>query len=112
MSAVSDEFRTRWAAHDVRIHRTGVKQFRHPAVGTLDLVHHSFTVPTEDHGELSMTTYTAEPGTSSEDTPRGPGPLGGDQHHHRRPAPLRWSVGRDLSRWALPLAPLRPRGRQ
>ncbi|MGY1749053.1 MmyB family transcriptional regulator [Modestobacter sp. SYSU DS0511] len=50
------------------VHSTGVKQFRHPAVGTLDPVHHSFTVPTEDHGELSMTTYTAEPGTSSEET--------------------------------------------
>jgi len=68
LSTVSDEFRTRWAAHNVRIHRTGVKQFRHPATGTLDLVYHSMSVPTEDHGELSMTIYTAEPGTPSEDT--------------------------------------------
>ncbi|HWU08045.1 MAG TPA: helix-turn-helix transcriptional regulator [Streptomyces sp.] len=67
LSTVSDEFRTRWAAHNVRIHRTGVKQFRHPAIGTLDLVYHSLAVPTEDHGELSMTVYTAEPATPSED---------------------------------------------
>lgn len=33
----SEEFRTRWAAHDVRIHRTGVKNVRHPVVGDLDL---------------------------------------------------------------------------
>ncbi|MEN3304715.1 MAG: hypothetical protein V7603_917, partial [Micromonosporaceae bacterium] len=26
----SDEFRTRWAGHDVRLHHTGVKHFRHP----------------------------------------------------------------------------------
>ena len=31
----SDEFRTRWAAHDVRFHNTAVKHFRHPVVGEL-----------------------------------------------------------------------------
>ena len=67
LSTVSDEFRTRWAAHNVRIHRTGVKQFPHPAVGLLDLVYHSVALPTEDRGELHMTVYTAEPGTPSED---------------------------------------------
>ncbi|MEU4559527.1 helix-turn-helix domain-containing protein [Actinoplanes sp. NPDC023936] len=30
----SEEFRTRWAAHDVRLHSTGIKQFRHPVVGS------------------------------------------------------------------------------
>jgi transcriptional regulator with XRE-family HTH domain len=67
LSTVSDEFRTRWAAHDVRIHRTGVKQFRHPAVGTLDLIYHSTSLPTEGPEDLHLTAYTAEPGTSSED---------------------------------------------
>jgi MmyB-like transcription regulator ligand binding domain len=33
LSTRSEAFRTRWAAHDVRLHRTGVKHFRHPAVG-------------------------------------------------------------------------------
>ena len=33
----SEDFRTRWAAHDVRLHRTGVKKFHHPVVGDLDL---------------------------------------------------------------------------
>jgi transcriptional regulator with XRE-family HTH domain len=30
----SDEFRTRWAAHDVRFHNTAVKHFHHPVVGS------------------------------------------------------------------------------
>jgi hypothetical protein len=51
----------------VRIHRTGIKTFRHPAVGTLDLIYHSTTLPTEGHEDLAMTAYTAEPGTPSED---------------------------------------------
>ena len=33
----NEDFRIRWAAHDVRLHRTGVKQFRHPVVGDVDL---------------------------------------------------------------------------
>ncbi|SOE02429.1 helix-turn-helix transcriptional regulator [Blastococcus haudaquaticus] len=67
LSTVSEEFRTRWAAHDVRIHRTGIKTFRHPVVGTLDLIYHSTSLPTEGHEDLAMTVYTAEPGTASED---------------------------------------------
>jgi transcriptional regulator with XRE-family HTH domain len=70
LSTLSEEFRTRWAAHDVRIHRTGVKTFRHPAVGTLDLIYHSTTLPTEGHEDLAMTAYTAEPGTASDDALR------------------------------------------
>lgn len=31
----SDAPRTRWAAHDVRLHHTGTKRFRHPLVGDL-----------------------------------------------------------------------------
>ncbi|MEU2349538.1 helix-turn-helix transcriptional regulator [Modestobacter sp. NPDC049651] len=67
LSTVSEEFRTRWAAHDVRLHHTGAKQFRHPAVGTLGLVYHSFDVATPDQGKLVLTVYTAEPGTPDED---------------------------------------------
>ena len=37
LSTRSEDFRTRWAAHDVRQHRTGVKKFHHPVVGDLDL---------------------------------------------------------------------------
>src|SRR3712207_8383225 len=54
LSTVSEEFRTRWAAHNVRIHHAGVKQFRHPAVGTLELVYHTLDLPTQDHGKLAL----------------------------------------------------------
>jgi transcriptional regulator with XRE-family HTH domain len=67
LSTVSEEFRTRWAAHNVRIHHNGAKRFRHPVVGTLDLAYHTLDLPTEDHRGLRLTIYTAEPGTPSED---------------------------------------------
>jgi transcriptional regulator with XRE-family HTH domain len=67
LSTVSEEFRTRWAAHNVRIHHNGAKRFRHPVVGTLDLGYHTLDLPTEDHRGLRLTIYTAEPGTPSED---------------------------------------------
>jgi transcriptional regulator with XRE-family HTH domain len=67
LSTVSEEFRTRWAAHNVRIHHAGAKQFRHPAVGNLELIYHTLDLPTPDHAKLALTIYTAEPGTPSED---------------------------------------------
>ena len=51
----------------MRLHQAGAKQFRHPAVGTLELVFHSFDLATADQGKLVMTVYTAEPGTPDED---------------------------------------------
>jgi transcriptional regulator with XRE-family HTH domain len=67
LSTVSDDFRTRWAAHNVRIHHNGAKQFRHPVVGALELTYHTLDLPTEDHRGLRLTIYTAEPGSPSED---------------------------------------------
>ena len=67
LSTVSEEFRTRWASHNVRLHQAGAKQFRHPAVGTLEVVFHSFDLATADQPKLVMTVYTAEPGTPDED---------------------------------------------
>jgi hypothetical protein len=65
LSVRSTEFRTRWAAHDVRIHTSGVKLVHHPVVGDLDLPYESFPLPAEP--SLSLVTYTAEPGSPSED---------------------------------------------
>jgi transcriptional regulator with XRE-family HTH domain len=67
LSTVSEEFRNRWAAHDVRIHHNGAKQFHHPVVGSLDLSYCTLDLPTEDHQDLRLTIYTAEPGSPSED---------------------------------------------
>lgn len=67
LSTLSDEFRARWAAHNVRIHHAGKKQFNHPEVGLLDLVYHSLDLAADDDWVLDLTIYTAEPGTPSED---------------------------------------------
>jgi hypothetical protein len=61
----SEEFRTLWAAHDVRLHRTGLKHFRHPDVGTLDLMFEAVTLDADEG--LTLTAYTAGPGTPSHD---------------------------------------------
>lgn len=61
----STEFRTRWAAHDVRIHTSGVKLMHHPLVGDLDLPYESLPLPA-DLGQ-SIVTYTPEPGSPTAD---------------------------------------------
>ena len=63
LSTRSEEFRTRWAAHDVRLHRTGVKRFHHPVVGDLTLAYESMDLAA-DPG-LRLNAYTAEPGSPS-----------------------------------------------
>jgi len=67
LSTLSEEFRARWAAHNVRIHHAGKKQFNHPEVGPLDLVYHSVDLASDDGRVLDLTIYTAEPGTASAD---------------------------------------------
>ncbi|MFD8809130.1 helix-turn-helix domain-containing protein [Streptomyces sp. NPDC059597] len=59
----SGEFRTRWAAHDVRAHRSGTKEFRHPAVGDLTLRFEALDAAGATG--LSVIGYTAEPGSPS-----------------------------------------------
>ena len=65
LSTQSDEFRTRWAAHNVRFHITGVKHFHHPVVGDLSLTYDRMELPA-DPG-LTIFAYTAEPGSKSEE---------------------------------------------
>jgi hypothetical protein len=61
----SDEFATRWAAHNVRYHRTGSKRLHHPVVGALELAYEALDFP-GDPG-LRMFVYTAAPGSPSAD---------------------------------------------
>jgi hypothetical protein len=65
LSTRSDEFRVRWAAHNVRIHTTGVKLIHHPLVGDLELPFESLPLPAEPGQSLLI--YTAEPGSTSQD---------------------------------------------
>jgi hypothetical protein len=64
LSLQSEQFRTRWAAHNVRFHDKGTKQLRHPIVGDLTLTFETMQL-TADTG-LTMVAYTAEPGSKSE----------------------------------------------
>jgi len=65
LSTRSEEFRTRWAAHDVGFHRTGLKHLHHPVVGDLDLTYEALELPS-DPG-LTLLVYTAEPKSSTQD---------------------------------------------
>jgi transcriptional regulator with XRE-family HTH domain len=64
LSTRSDEFRIRWAAHNVRFHSTGTKRIHHPVVGHLDLSYESMELSADDG--LSIAIFTAEPGSASE----------------------------------------------
>ncbi|GAB2580884.1 helix-turn-helix transcriptional regulator [Microlunatus antarcticus] len=65
LSTRSDDFRRLWAAHDVRLHRFGAKHFRHAEVGDLDLTFDALELPGEP--DLTLTAYSAEPGTVAAD---------------------------------------------
>ena len=64
LSTRSEPFRTRWAAHNVRFHPSGVKRFHHPVVGDLELTYEAMELPA-DPG-LRLLTYTAEAGSESQ----------------------------------------------
>jgi transcriptional regulator with XRE-family HTH domain len=65
LATQSEAFRTRWAAHNVRFHNTGVKHFNHPVVGELHLTFNRLDIAA-DPG-LTIFTYTAEPDSRSEE---------------------------------------------
>jgi transcriptional regulator with XRE-family HTH domain len=64
LSTRSDEFRTRWAAHNVRFHQTGTKRLHHPFVGDLTLCYETMDL-SADAG-LNLTVYTAEAESASQ----------------------------------------------
>jgi transcriptional regulator with XRE-family HTH domain len=65
LSTRSEEFRARWAAHNVRLHQTGAKRFHHPVVGDLTLTFEMMELAA-DPG-LNLLTFTAEPGSKSDE---------------------------------------------
>lgn len=68
LSTRSDDFRTRWGAHNVRHHGTGTKRFHHHTVGDLTLAYEGLDMAAEPG--LTLTIYTAEPGSPSEEALR------------------------------------------
>ncbi|WP_329236158.1 helix-turn-helix transcriptional regulator [Actinoallomurus sp. NBC_01490] len=61
LSTKSDEFAQRWARHDVKFPRSGVKQLHHPLVGDLALPYEALDLPA-DPG-LCITVYSPAPGS-------------------------------------------------
>ena len=63
LSTRSDDFRVRWATHDVRAHITGAKRIHHPEVGDLALPFESTPLPADPGQHLVI--YSPEPDTPS-----------------------------------------------
>lgn len=64
LSVRDQDFRTWWAAHQVRGPSQLVKTYRHPIAGTMDLDVQQFSVDT--HPDQKLIAFTAEPGSTSE----------------------------------------------
>ena len=65
LSTRSETFRNRWAAHNVRLHRSGAKLFHHPVVGDLTLAYEVMELSAATG--LTLTAYSPEPGSPSAD---------------------------------------------
>jgi transcriptional regulator with XRE-family HTH domain len=90
----SNEFAHLWARHPVRTCTSGVKHFRHPLVGAMELSFENLVLPgTEGQHVIA---YTAEPGSPSEAALRllgswtaqsfvGPHPHSHPHPHHQAP---------------------------
>jgi len=65
LSLRSQDFRERWAAHDVEYYRSGVQPFHHPVAGDLDLNYDALEIPA-DPGQ-TIIAYSAEPGSAARD---------------------------------------------
>jgi transcriptional regulator with XRE-family HTH domain len=68
LSTRSDDFRARWGAHNVRLHGTGTKRFHHSVVGDLELSYEGLEMAAEPG--LTLTIYSAEPGSPSDEALR------------------------------------------
>ena len=88
LCTLSTEFRTRWAQHNVRLHHGGIKRFHHPEVGPLELTYHSLQLPTSLQTVQTLTTYTAEPGSTTEDRFKLLASLAATGHPHEHSADL------------------------
>ena len=55
---------SRWARHNVRLHRSARKTLRNPLVGEIELTGDALDLPGED---LTLIAYTAEPGSHAQE---------------------------------------------
>ncbi|MGW9413650.1 helix-turn-helix transcriptional regulator [Arthrobacter cupressi] len=85
LSTRSEVFRQRWAAHNVRFHRTGFKRVNHPVVGYLEMHFEAMEFPSEPG--LTLLVYTAAAGTPTADALKLLGSWAKTQELNREPAP-------------------------
>jgi transcriptional regulator with XRE-family HTH domain len=65
LSTASEQFRMRWASHNVRKHQSGVKTMNHPVVGRITMPFEKFVVAGDE--TLFVQTYTPTPGSPAHD---------------------------------------------
>ena len=65
LSTQSEDFRVRWARHDVGTHDAGLKRLHHPLVGRLELTYEGMTLAADP--DLMLFAFTAEVGSKSEE---------------------------------------------
>jgi transcriptional regulator with XRE-family HTH domain len=65
LSTRDDDFRTWWASHNVKLHLSTTKRFRHPVAGEFELTGEALELPA-DPG-LTLVTYTYEPASPAEE---------------------------------------------
>ncbi len=86
LSTRSTEFRSRWGAHNVRHHGTGIKTFHHRVVGDVTLAYEGLDMAAEPG--LTLTIYAPNPDRHPRNgcgySPRGPPPT--TNGHRRTPA--------------------------
>lgn len=68
LSTRSEEFRVRWASHNVRRHTTGTKKMHHPVVGQIELAYQALGLP-GDTG-LTLNVFTAAPDSPAQEALR------------------------------------------
>jgi transcriptional regulator with XRE-family HTH domain len=64
LSTRSEEFATRWARQNVRLHRTARKQLHNRVIGEIELTGDALELAGDD---LTLIAYTADPGSPAED---------------------------------------------
>ncbi len=65
LSTRSEDFRLRWAAHDVKYHRTGRKSLHHPLVGNIELDYEAFELAGDPGQRINV--YTAPPDSAADE---------------------------------------------
>lgn len=92
LSTRSDEFVTRWARQNVRLHRTSRKRLHNRVVGDIELTGNALELPGDD---LTLIVYTADVGSQAEDQLRLLATWNATRHAASRPTSTGPAVGHD-----------------